>query len=1431
MQQTAAIWDEVEFAKLESGVDEIHSAVLGPSTRKTFAGRTLATRSAAQSLLLDVVRASIATKAYIVTIDEKETGLRNLVNFGHTIGHAIEAVMTPEVLHGECVSVGMILEAEVARSMGILGNAAVGRLARCLKAHGLPTSVHEPLFANCPKSANLKIDTLLDIMRVDKKNAGNVKKIVILSQIGKTYEERATGVKDDIIAKVLSESLRVLPGPPARSTFSLATPGSKSISNRALVLAALGNGDCRLGNLLHSDDTQVMMSALGEMKGADFSWEDNGETLVVRGGGGKLTVRSPSTMLPVLHLTFLLQPPSANKELYLGNAGTASRFLATVCVLVQPEGGRNHTVITGNGRMKERPIGPLVDALTANGTSIKYLGSNGCLPLHIEATASGFKGGRIQLAASVSSQYVSSILLCAPYAAEEVLLELTGGIVISQPYIDLTIAMMATFGIDVERQIIDGKLSNSYQIPRGTYVNPASYNIESDASSATYPLAIAAITGTTCTIQNIGSSSLQGDARFARDVLEPMGCTVVQTATETTVTGPPVGQLRALGFVDMEPMTDAFLTAAVLAAVATLPPLPGRSQDPTQPTKSTRIGGIANQRVKECNRIEAMRVQLARFGVETNELADGIEILGIRPEELKAGPLVHCYDDHRVAMAFSVLATVPGGRGAIIEEKRCVEKTWPSWWDDLTTRIGIVSEGVELDQSSTASTSALPRHAGDASIFLLGMRGAGKTHVGKVGAAALGWPVIDADAMFETVLGITAKDYVNANDWPSFRAQETSILKDLIKTHSKGHIISLGGGVVEVEENRSMLQAYAKEGGRIVHIIRDIDDILDYLNSEPTRPSLGEPLRDIYARRLPWFSSLSNFEFVNVIPQSTSLKGCENEIARFFKFMTGADTNHADLDAQATYFLSLTFPTLTAPHPSLDQFDTLIAGVDALELRVDLLSPDNVAPTTPTLTSPAFVATQLAALRQRSTLPIVFTIRTKSQGGMFPDNAEDAVFELMELAVKSGCEYIDLEVRWNPKRMAAFVERKQNSRIIASWHDWTGRLKWDSEEMKQRYSMANQYGDIIKLVSKADSLFDNITLLKFREANKSGKLLMTMNMGAEGQLSRILSPVLGPLTSPLMPTRAAPGQLSFAEVQTGLHLLGRLPAKKFALLGSPIAHSKSPLLHNTGFETLGLPHAYSFLETPTIDASVQAFIRSPDFGGASVTIPHKLDIVPFLDEISPHAQAIGAVNTIIPVTKDGKTTLLGENTDWLGIKELVLNNLSTENEVSELSTALVLGAGGTSRAAIYCLHSVGFKTIYLFNRTRENAQKMVDTFPKNYNIVVLTSLDSFPFELPVAIISTIPATGTSTSHLPNPEAGVSIPSSIFGRAKGGVVIDMAYKPARTPLLDLVEKEGGANWKGVEGIRMLLEQGYHQFSLWTGRRAPKEIMERKVMAAF
>lgn len=175
-----------------------------------------------------------------MTIDERETGLRNLVNFGHTIGHAIEAVLTPAILHGECVSVGIILEAEVARQLGVLGQVGVGRLTRCLRAYNLPVSLSDPRIARLPAARGLSVGRLLDIMRVDKKNSGPQKKIVVLSRVGATYEQKATVVADAVIAKTLSEAVKVVPGIPSKSPIRMATPGSKSISNRALLLARPG---------------------------------------------------------------------------------------------------------------------------------------------------------------------------------------------------------------------------------------------------------------------------------------------------------------------------------------------------------------------------------------------------------------------------------------------------------------------------------------------------------------------------------------------------------------------------------------------------------------------------------------------------------------------------------------------------------------------------------------------------------------------------------------------------------------------------------------------------------------------------------------------------------------------------------------------------------------------------------------------------------------------------------------------------------------------------------------------------------------------------------------------------------------------------------------------------------------------------------------
>lgn len=476
----------------------------------------------------------------------------------------------------------------------------------------------------------------------------------------------------------------------------------------------------------------------------------------------------------------------------------------------------------------------------------------------------------------------------------------------------------------------------------------------------------------------------------------------------------------------------------------------------------------------------------------------------------------------------------------------------------------------------------------------------------------------------------------------------------------------------------------------------------------------------------------------------------------------------------------------------------------------------------------AYVTEQIAALRQKTSLPIVYTIRTISQGGNFPDRSEAEAFQLLYNALRIGVEYLDVEISWSSKRIQELVAHKGHSQIIASWHDWSGNLRWTGNAVEEKYRAAAAVGDIVKIVGRANSLEDNFALHAFVQSKTSvpgSKPLLAINMGTEGQMSRILNKTLSPVTHPLLPNKAAPGQLSFAQIMSALHLVGQLPSQRFFLFGNPIAHSMSPTLHNTGFKLLGLPHHYELFETDSVGEEIKAAIASPDFGGASVTIPYKLDVVPLLDSLSPEAEAIGAVNTIIPIrSTDGSYRLHGDNTDWIGIIGSVRTHLPANMHAPE--TALVIGAGGTSRAAIFALQKLGVKTIYLFNRSPSKAQLLVDAF-QDANVEVIPKLGAWSGDPPSVIVSTVPASATSFD--PASTDAMYLPHELFSHPVGGVVVDMAYKPADTPLLQLAAK--ATNWAAVRGVDVLLEQGFVQFKLWTGRQSPRKAVSEAVWKAY
>lgn len=1348
--KTAAIWDEAEFTRLENFAAEFISVV----TAKNIDLLSI------KEPLVKTVLGSIRVKAEVVSKDEKESSLRNLLNFGHTIGHAIEAVVTPQALHGECVAIGMVKEAELARYWGVLSPVAVARLIKAIAAYHLPTSVNDKVFVRNIgyKRHFLQIDTLLQKMAIDKKNDGSKIRTVILEAIGKCYQWKAHEVPKKDLRFVLTDATLV-------SNFSASTtpatnvvipPGSKSISNRALIMAALGTGTVRVKNLLHSDDTKHMIAAISALKGAEISLEDNGETIVVKGNGGNMV--------------------TCDQQLYLGNAGTASRFLTTVASLVNVDpSSNNFSILTGNARMQERPIGPLVEALTANGSEIEYLNNVGSLPLKIKA-GKGLKGGRIELGATISSQYVSSILMCAPYADESVTLSLVGGKPISQLYIDMTIDMMKSFGIEVTKSTTE---DYTYHIPKGTYKNPEVYEVESDASSATYPLAFAAMTGTSCTIPNIGSSSLQGDARFAVDVLRPMGCEVTQTATSTTVTGPARGHLKPLPHVDMEPMTDAFLTASVVAAIA---------NDPVH----TKITGIANQRVKECNRIKAMVDELDKFGVKANELPDGIEIHGTDYKKLVAPTAerggVCSYDDHRVAMSFSLLAGICPAP-VLILERSCTGKTWPGWWDVLRTKFKADLDG--YDETKNLEDPRLLINAksnGDKSIIVIGMRAAGKSTLSKWMADFLGFKLVDLDTVFESKYG-DIREFIKNHSWEDFRHREAEIAKEYLHSHSLGHVISTGGGIVEGVEARSILKNYARSGGIVLHLHRDLDETIVFLNSDATRPAYVSEIKDVWSRRESLYHECSNYLFYSThCSTDFEFRKLKASFVNYLKTITGSEIQAIPK--------TRTFVARLGDVSDVEALQETVSGCSAVEFRVDLLSD----------WSSLHVAEQTALLRKATSLPIIYTVSLDTEGGKFPHGDHAKLQALSELGLKLGMEFLKVSLHNPGSLVHSLISKKNFTRVIATS---AGDYSWNDPEWDNLYNRAISAGaDIIELVGTPGTFQKNIELERFRSEHVDAPLV-AFNAGPAGTLSRVLNPLLTPVS----------GHSEVVEINKTLTSIGGILPEKFYIVGCPISHLRSPHLHTAAYNHFGLPHSFEKFETESAELVYKELMVQPGFGGLAVTMPLKIDIKKYVTKLTDAAQVIGAVNTVKPI--EGLAEFIGDNTDWYGIKKaFIRNGVSVDRKVA----GLVIGGGGTSRAAVYALHQLGCEKIYMVNRTSSKLVEIKKSLPAEFNIEILETMEDVNDADAVSlIVSCVPADRPIDGSLLD-----KIEKILFKKTESEVcaLLDAAYKPRTTPVMRIAEEKYG--WKVVPGVEMLVNQGIEQLRVFTGYDAPYDVVYNAVV---
>ncbi len=418
------------------------------------------------------------------------------------------------------------------------------------------------------------------------------------------------------------ETAAIQPAGPIRATVRV--PGSRSLTNRALVCAALADGRSELRNWGDCDDTRVMLRGLGQL-GVPAAADDS---RVIVDGGGPLT--APVTPVDVMA------------------SGTTMRFLAAVATLAE-----GATTLDGTARMRERPIGDLADALSLLGASVAT--DEGTPPVQVRGRA--LAGGPAAVDATTSSQFLSAVLMVAPEAETPV--TITTGAIVSRPFVDMTLRVMAEFGIDVA----EGP-TGTFRIPRRRY-RATTVDVEPDAMSAGYFLAAAAITGGEVTVPGLGTGSLQGDAGFAH-VLDRMGCAVTQTADATTVAGP--GRLHGID-VDMNAMPDSALTLAVVAAFADAP---------------TRIRNVANLRVKESDRIHALATELRKLGAAVEAHTDG---LTITPPDRPHPARIATYNDHRMAMSFAIAGLATPG-GVEIEDPACAAKTYPGFFADLAALAG-----------------------------------------------------------------------------------------------------------------------------------------------------------------------------------------------------------------------------------------------------------------------------------------------------------------------------------------------------------------------------------------------------------------------------------------------------------------------------------------------------------------------------------------------------------------------------------------------------------------------------------------------------------------------------------------------------------------------------------------------------------------------
>jgi 3-dehydroquinate dehydratase-1 len=559
-------------------------------------------------------------------------------------------------------------------------------------------------------------------------------------------------------------------------------------------------------------------------------------------------------------------------------------------------------------------------------------------------------------------------------------------------------------------------------------------------------------------------------------------------------------------------------------------------------------------------------------------------------------------------------------------------------------------------------------------------------------------------------------------------------------------------------------------------------------------------------------SSASDYEFLY-----TESPFFRRDLSRFIAFTLGQISHHETLITKPrTYFISTTFPDVRT---ALSNLDILSVGSDAVEIRVDLLKeplPDGTFSSIPSL---SYVGEQVMLLRQRTELPIIFTTRCTRENGRFPMDNPELYYQYLYRAIQWGCEYIDVEI-WLPEEIRRkLFEKRGNSRIISAFHDFSGTFKWPSPQAQSIFEESRKYGDIVKMITSINSMSENYELEYFRSQiklnNPDGPPLSAVNMGQLGQLSRALNTVFSPITHPLLPIVAAPGQMSAAEINGALSTMGQLPKKNIYAIG-PFRSTPQATFFEKCFNELGLPHNFVTIDR-AVKGSVQAICLQPNFGGAYINPPLPAN-QPYIPLLSDAARTIGAIDTIV-VSSSNPSTFFGDNATWKGIRATLTRDFAP-SAYKDRAAIILSSSREDAASAIFALRSLNIGKIYTVGFKAHG--------PLALGVEPFTSIESVQrVDQPFVIISALPP---GKSHLVQPLlrhfGNVKKTEGSNGVGMGKIFMDLANGPRKGDPLAVAEQNGWTAYgfadtsafTTVETLRLLVGQNvpYSFVRLASGR---------------